>query len=397
MTDGTDATSAGDDQRLVERLVSELVSANGDTDESTFLGAQFDAGLAWVHNPVGTGGLALAPNLQDIIDSTLQRAGRLSSWLRNPMGIGMVGPALAVHGTETQRRHLRSIFTAENIWCQLFSEPGAGSDVATLATRAVRDGGDWVVDGQKVWTSLADQARFGLLLARTDPDVPKHNGMTAFILDMHAAGIEVRPLRQMNGGAEFCEVYLTDARVPDSARVGGVGEGWGVAVTTLMNERISIGGVVEARGSGPIAAALDVWTSEPRVDQARRDELLALWVEAEVLRLGNMRAQQLRDSGTPGPEGSVLKLGGALLSRRIHSFAVSLRGAAGMLGAGYDGAAPEGDLVDAFLFSQSTTIAGGTTEIMRNIIGERVLGLPGEPRADRGIPWNQIPKGGARA
>ncbi len=188
------------------------------------------------------------------------------------MGIGMVGPTIVAHGTDEQRAMLRSIWTAEEIWCQMFSEPGAGSDVATLATRAVRDGDVWVVNGQKVWTSLAHRARWGMLLARTDPDVPKHAGLTAFVVDMHAPGVEVRPLRQMTGGADFNEVYFTDVQVPDDARLGGLGEGWHVAVTTLMNERVSIGGVVAPRGSGPIGGALSAWeqASDPQPGAPRR-------------------------------------------------------------------------------------------------------------------------------
>jgi alkylation response protein AidB-like acyl-CoA dehydrogenase len=303
------------------------------------------------------------------------------------MGIGMVAPTLHAHGTPEQRRHLRPIFTAEEIWCQLFSEPGAGSDVATLSTRAVRDGDEWVIDGQKVWTSLAHAASYGLLLARTDPDVPKHAGITAFIVDMHAPGVEVRPLRQITGDAHFNEVYFTSARVADADRIGGVGEGWRVAVTTLMNERVSIGGVVQPRGSGPIATAVAAWKETVSPDAARRDQLMKLWTEAEVYRLGNMRAQQLREAGTPGPEGSVLKLGNALLGQKIASFTVDLRGPAGLLDDGVAGVAY------GFLGSQASTIAGGTSEVMRNILGERVLGLPGEPRADKDVPWSQIPKG----
>jgi alkylation response protein AidB-like acyl-CoA dehydrogenase len=275
----------------------------------------------------------------------------------------------------------------------LFSEPGAGSDVATLATRAVRDGDEWVVNGQKVWTSAAHDASWGLLLARTDPDVPKHEGLTAYILDMHAPGVEVRPLRQITGDSHFNEIYLTDVRIPDDLRVGDVGGGWRVALTTLMNERVSIGGSVEPRESGPIAIALTIWRRRGGT-AVQRDELARLWVEAEVQRLGKIRAQQARERGTPGPEGAVLKLAGALLAQRITSFAVDLLGPDGMLNAaGYGGGYDADDPVVAFLGTQGFTIAGGTSEIMRNILGERVLGLPGEPRVDRDVPWRDIPKG----
>jgi len=391
-----DTTTVPPDERArVAALTDELLAGHGHDSEATFLGAQFDAGLAWVHFPPGRGGLGLAPKLQEVVDGRLEQAGRRSSWTRNPMGIGMVAPTLVAWGSEGHQAHLRRIWTAEDLWCQLFSEPGAGSDVATLATRAVGDGDEWVVDGQKVWTSLAHRARWGLLLARTDPDVPKHAGLTAFILDMEAAGVEVRPLRQMSGDATFNEVYLSGVRIPDALRVGPVGEGWRVAVTTLMNERVSIGGNVEPRGSGPIADLLDVWQARRAlVAGAERDRVARLWVEAEVLRLGNLRAQQLRQAGTPGPEGSVLKLGGALLVQRIAEAAVDLLGPEGTLHdyrlPSYGGA---GGPVGTFLAAQGATIAGGTTQIMRNIVGERVLGLPGEPRADKDVPWSAIPKG----
>ncbi len=397
-----------DVQARVARLIADNAAA--DADERTFLGAQFDAGLARIQNRIGDGGLGLPARLQEHVDEALEAVGRRYPWLRNPMGIGMVGPAIAAHGTAEQRQLLRAAFTAEEIWCQLFSEPGAGSDVATLATTAVRDGDEWIINGQKVWTSLAHRAKRGLLIARTDPDVPKHVGITAFIVDMHAPGVEIRPLRQMSGGAEFNEVFFTDVRVPDANRVDAEGKGWTVAVTTLMNERVSIGGVVEPRNSGPIGLALKVWETylagvgaggggvagqvggDGRGD-ARRDELMKLWVEAEVLRLGNIRAQARRELGTPGPEGSVLKLGGALLSQRIAHFTVSAMGPAALLHDGYALGRQDGDPVSSFLGAQASTIAGGTSEVMRNILGERVLGLPGEPRVDRDVAWSAIPKG----
>jgi alkylation response protein AidB-like acyl-CoA dehydrogenase len=310
----------------------------------------------------------------------------------------MCGPAIVVHGTAEQRaRHLRPIFTAEELWCQLFSEPGAGSDVATLATRAAWDGSDWVVNGQKVWTSWGSVADYGLLIARTDPDVPKHDGLTAFLVDMHGPGVEVRPLRQMTGEAEFSEVYFTEARLPDAARLGAIGEGWRVAITTLMNERVSIGGGVEPRSSGPIAEALAAWRSSTGHSEVERDGLTSLWVQAEVLRLAKVRAQQLRTSaGTPGAEGSLLKLGSALLSQEIRSFVVDLLGEQGMVA--YDPADPphareSGNPAAQLLWSPSATIVGGTSDVMRGIIGERVLGLPKEPSADKGLPWRSIPRG----
>jgi alkylation response protein AidB-like acyl-CoA dehydrogenase len=392
-----DVVEAEGRQEVAAR-VEELIRAHADADEVEFLGAQFDAGLAWVHFPVGAGGLGLRPALQVEVDDRLRAASRKYDWMRNPMGIGMIGPVLAAWGTEEQRAHLRRIFTAEDIWCQLFSEPGAGSDVATLATRAERRDDSWVVDGQKVWTTAAHRARFGLLLARTDPDVPKHRGITAFVVDMRAPGVTVRPLRQMSGAADFNEVYLDDVVVPDTARVGDVGRGWDVAVSTLANERVSIGAVVGPRGSGPISFVVDGWRGieDPARDRARLDQVMRSWIDAEVLRLSSLRAAEARARGAAGPEGSILKLAQALWTQRMMNTRVALTGAQGMLVPTYDGS------VDAFedpqlyfLRAQATTIAGGTTEIMKNILGERVLGLPAEARVDRDLAWRDIPKSGS--
>jgi alkylation response protein AidB-like acyl-CoA dehydrogenase len=385
------SSEPSEDEHFVRGLTRALIRDHADDTETNFLGAQFDAGLAWVHWAVGDGGLGLPPGLQRHIDEELEVVGRRVPWRRNPMGVGMVGPAIAVHGTPEQRRlHLRPIFTAEDIWCQLFSEPGAGSDVATLATSAAHMDDGWIVNGQKVWTSAGNEARFGLLLARTDPRAPKHKGLTAFILDMSTPGVEVRPLRQMTGRANFSEVYFTDAQLGDRSRIGEPGGGWGVAVTTLMNERVSIGGVVEPRGSGAIGAATSAFRTSSAAERYR-DSFLRLWVRAEVQRLGNVRAQQSRLQGTPGPEGSILKLAAALLDQEIQSLTISLLGPDGMLGDGYGPERPqEGSSAEAFLQAQCSTIAGGTSEIMRSIIGERILGLPREPQVDKQLPWNEI-------
>jgi alkylation response protein AidB-like acyl-CoA dehydrogenase len=291
------------------------------------------------------------------------------------------------------------LFSGEEIWCQMFSEPGAGSDVAGLSARAVRDGEEWIVNGQKVWTTLAHVARFGIVLVRTDPEQVKHKGMTMFVLDMHAPGVEVRPLVQATGEAEFNEVYMTDVRIPDRERLGDTGEGWGVSLTTLMNERVSIGGQVSPRGSGVIAVAVKEWKRRQQAhDAVARDALLRLWIDAEVNRLTNMRASQSRRMGTPGPEGSVGKLAMAGLNQRIMSFVMDLMGPEALLyPSGYTMERPTSamDLSNpqkAFLRVQANSIEGGTTNIMKNILGERVLGLPGEPRADKELPWSQVPR-----
>jgi len=306
------------------------------------------------------------------------------------------------HGTEAMRhRLLRRMFTGEEAWCQLFSEPGAGSDLAGLATRAVRDGDEWVITGQKVWNTLAHIADRGMLVARTDPEAPKHKGLTYFALDMHAPGVEVRPLRQMTGEAEFNEVYLTEVRVPDDDRVGEVGEGWRVAMTTLSNERTTIGGGTgpPLRGSGSIGEALRIWQSGgTRRDPVARDRLTRLWIEAEVLRLTNLRASDNRKAGNPGPEGSIAKLMFAEVNKRVYELCLDLLGAEAMVGYDYTMrraetlglVGPAGSARTMFIRSRANSIEGGTSEIQRNILGERILGLPGDVRVDKEMPWSRV-------
>jgi alkylation response protein AidB-like acyl-CoA dehydrogenase len=250
-----------------------------------------------------------------------------------------------------------------------------------------------------VWTTLAHLARWGMLVARTDPDQAKHKGLTYFVVDMHASGVEVRPLRQMTGEAEFNEVYFTDVRIPDSERLGEVGEGWRVSLTTLMNERVSIGGTVTPRGSGPIGEALKLWARRSGSDRdpVLRDRLTRMWIEAEVNRLTNIRASQNRQKGTPGPEGSTAKLAFAESNKRIYELCLDIMGPTGMLYGSYQMTRPElanyADTVQkAFLRARANSIEGGTSEIMRNILGERVLGLPGDVRVDKDRPWAEVPR-----
>ena len=287
-----------------------------------------------MHFPVGHGGLEVSPRYQKLVNERIGAAGGPTPFFVNPIGYGMCAPTVVVWGSEEQkRRYLRPLFTGEEIWCQLFSEPGAGSDFAGLAARGVRDGDEWVVNGQKVWTSLAHVSRWGLLVVRTDPEAVKHAGLTAFVVDMHAPGIDIRPLRQMTGDAEFNEVYFTDTRIPATAMLGAPGDGWRVSLTTLMNERVSIGGIIPPQGSGVIRQLVDVWNGLPpeRRDPAHRDELMRLWCRAEVLRLTNIRASVARTMGDPGPEGSIAKAASASLNKDVLSFAVTLLGADGML------------------------------------------------------------------
>jgi alkylation response protein AidB-like acyl-CoA dehydrogenase len=392
----------------VRRLLAD--SPPGRMPAEDFWGEQFDAGLAWVQFPVGRGGLGVDPRLQSIVDDELRAVDAPTNVYRNFMGVGMAGPTLVTWGSEElQDRLLRPLFRCDEIWCQLFSEPGAGSDVASLSTSAVRDGDEWIVNGQKVWTTLAHIARWGLLLARTDPDVPKHKGLTYFVVDMKSPGVEVRPLRQITGEAEFNEVYFTDVRIPDSSRVGPVGEGWTVATTTLMNERLALSGLsVTERGGGAVRQAVRLWNerAEPDRDPVLRDELLKLWCETEVVRLTSMRAQENLERGVPGPENSTTKLSMALNQQRIWELCMRLAGPASLLTGEYEmvqptamggdaGALGERDDVDVarcYLVTRGTSIGGGTTDIMRNILGERVLKLPGEPRNDKDVPWKLQPR-----
>lgn len=398
--------AAGESQDRAADLVHDLVDQLLDEchpkthDAVTFLGAQFDKGLAWVHFPEGYGGLGVNPKLQRIVSDRLSAAGAPNSMYRNPIGYGMCAPTVVTWGTDAQKqRYLRPLFTCEEIWCQLFSEPGAGSDFAGLAARGVRDGDEWVVNGQKVWTTLAHLSRFGLLVVRTDTEAVKHAGLAAFVVDMHAPGVEVRPLRQMTGEAEFNEVYFTDVRIPDSEMLGKPGDGWRVSLTTLMNERVSIGGTMPQKGSGTIQALTSTWANLPedRKDAATRDEVMKLWSRAEVLRLTNIRANQNRKMGDPGPEGSIAKMAFADLNKDIYAKAIDLMGAEGMLYGSYEMIRPETAMAfetmqKAFLRSRANSIEGGTTEVMKNILGERVLGLPGDVRVDREVPWSKVPR-----
>jgi alkylation response protein AidB-like acyl-CoA dehydrogenase len=326
----------------------------------------------------------------------------------NILGIGMGGPTVMQWGTEEQKhRYLLPIATNREIWCQLFSEPGAGSDVAGLATRAERDGDEWIVNGQKVWTTLAHIARFGMLVARSNPDLPKHKGLSYFVVDMHAPGVEVRPLVQITGDAEFNEVFFTDVRVPDSSRLGPVGDGWAVALTTLMNERVSLSGAGSVGGNFGGGGDIDqlIARHRPQRDPLARQRLARCFITARLIQWNNQRAAARRRSGAEaGPEGSITKLQQALYNQELQKLAVDLEGAEGMA---WDGPALKrservgrvaqadqsaAGVVRGFLRSQANTIEGGTSNIMRNILGERVLGLPKEPDVSRDLPWKDVPR-----
>jgi alkylation response protein AidB-like acyl-CoA dehydrogenase len=390
------------DEVRVGDLVDELLTSfpPADTDPKTFLGQQFDRGLAWVHFPEGHGGLDLSPKLQKVVDERVFAAGAPNAMHRNPIGHGMCGPTVAVWGSDEQkRRYLRPLFTGEEVWCQLFSEPGSGSDFAGLSATGIRDGDEWIVNGQKVWTTLAHLSKWGLLVVRTDPQAVKHAGLTAFVVDMQDPTVEIRPLRQITGEAEFNEVFFSDTRIAHSEMLGGPGDGWRVSLTTLMNERVSIGGSIPAKGSGTISALTQTWNRLPaeRKDPVSRDEVMKLWSRAEVLRLTNIRANQMRKMGDPGPEGSIGKMASADLNKDIYAEVMHLLGAEGLLYGSYEMVRPEtamgaDTLQKAFLRSRANSIEGGTTEVMKNILGERVLGLPGDVRVDRDVPWSDVPR-----
>ncbi|MFF5613755.1 acyl-CoA dehydrogenase family protein [Streptomyces albidoflavus] len=391
-------TDADDLRARTRALLADRPPAT--TSRADFLAARFDAGLAWVHYPEGLGGLGAARSLQSVVDAELAAAGAPDNDPRRiGIGLGMAAPTILAYGTEEQkRRFLRPLWLGEEVWCQLFSEPGAGSDLAALSTRAVLgDDGVWTVTGQKVWTSSAHLARWAILIARTDPAQPKHRGITYFLCDMTDPGVEVRPLRQITGEAEFNEVFLTEVRIPDAHRLGEVGEGWQVARTTLMNERVSIGGSTGGRESGMIAPLARTWRERPELrTHALHQRLVTLWVEAEVARLTGERLRQQLAVGQPGPEGSGLKLSFARLNQQISGLEVELLGDEGLLYDDWTMRRPE--LVDftgrgpgyRYLRSKGNSIEGGTSEVLLNIVAERVLGLPTEPRTDKDVAWKDL-------
>jgi alkylation response protein AidB-like acyl-CoA dehydrogenase len=362
----------------------------------------------------GTGGRGLDADQAAVVESVKDDYQLPRSF--SFMGLGLAAPTIRQWGSDDVKRKFLSGIAAGEQWCQLFSEPGNGSDVAGLATRAERDGDEWIINGQKVWTSGAQNAQWGMLIARTHPDQPKHKGITYFACDMHAPGVEVRPLRQMTGNAEFNEVFLTDVRIPDAWRVGPEGEGWSVAQTTLMNERVALSGGFGGAGrpgAGGRAAVTRTATQQAQAARARgrvgaddlvrrakelgawddrtwRDRITQLWIEGRVAGLNNQRAAAQRRVGQPGPEGSVGKLFQAEYNQRLTVASIDLMGAAGA-------AWPPDDQgtqgrVYGFLRARGNTIEGGTSEIQRNILGDRVLGLPREPDVSKDLPWKDVPR-----
>ncbi len=399
------------EEELRERVRALLDEVHPETTASIpFRQKQYEHGLAWVHFPEGHGGLGLSPKMNMVVFDEISKHSKVVH--HDPpasiIGIGMGAPVVLTYGTEEMKKTLLpKIFSGEEVWCQLFSEPGAGSDVAGLSSLAVREGDDWVVNGQKVWTTVAHLARWGMLLTRTNPDAPKHDGLSYFVLDMQAPGVEVRPLYQITGEAEFNEVFLNDVRIPHDRMLGKEGQGWRVAITTLMNERVAIGGGgSKKKGGGATAQLLKLWqgrkqgATTPAQEAMLRDRVTRAYIDNELLRLTSQRARASQKAGNPGPEGSVSKLAQAEINKRMWETAIDVMGADGLsFEAGYELRQSAGmpDSVEGlakyqFLRSRANSIEGGTSEIMRNILGERVLGLPGEPRVDKDVPWKDVPR-----
>lgn len=355
-----------------------------------------DAGWACIHWPRAYGGRDATP-----IESVIWT--QEESKFRTPpniylIGHGMAGPTLMIHGTaEQQQRWLPGMLSGEEVWCQLFSEPGAGSDLGGLRTSVVREGDYWVANGQKIWTTGAQFCDWGIMVARHDPNLPKHAGLTYFVVDMRSPGIEIRPITQIDGGQGFNEVFFTDVRIPDSNRIGEIGEGWRVAITTLMNERASVGALGgDVFGTADLldlAARVEVNGGPALGDAAVREKIASLHVVAKGIELTGRRIlSDLSQGKMPGPEASLMKLLGAKLIQDMACYAMDLQGEAGAM-AGKDDPLHHGRWQHLYLAISGFRIAGGTDEVLRNIIAERVLGLPSEARADKGIPFKDIPSG----
>jgi alkylation response protein AidB-like acyl-CoA dehydrogenase len=377
-------------------------------DAQAFLRELGKAGWAQPTWEVAHGGKGLSAEEAAVVEEEKNRYHAPRSF--DVLGLGLAAPTIREYGTDEQKAYYLSRMAQGERWCQLFSEPGNGSDVAGLATRAEKDGDEWVVNGQKVWTSGAHVSKWGMLIARSHPDQPKHKGITYFLLDMQTPGVEVRPLRQITGDAEFNEVFLSDVRIPDSARLGPEGGGWAVAQTTLMNERVALSsafGGGAAGGGAPPRRDAQAAPRRPRAgadeviarakangaweDPAVRDRLVKLWVEGKLSVYNMQRAMAVRRSGgQPGPEGSIGKLFSTTYNMKLQVASVDIMGMEATAWPADDAAA--GLRVRTFLRSRGNSIEGGTSEIQRNILGDRVLGLPREPDASKDLPWKDVPR-----
>jgi acyl-CoA dehydrogenase len=348
---------------------------------------KYDQNWACLHWPTEFGGRSATP-LQSIIWTQEESLFSAPSVEVFSLGHGMIGPTLMAHGTDDQKSaYLQRMARGDDIWCQLFSEPSAGSDLAGLRTSAIRDGDDWIINGQKIWTSAAQFCQYGMVITRTDPGVPKHDGLTCFILDLASPGVDIRPIKQANGEADFNEIFLTDVRISDANRLGDIGQGWRVTMTTLMNERVSLSG-----GFGMVQLFERLRTQARELglidDAGVRRQLADYYVRISALEHNNKRIITALSHGRePGPEGSIAKLVAAPMVQDMAGFGTNLQG---MLGAVID---TEYDFQKKYMSAPQYRIAGGTDEIMRNILAERVLGLPVEQRVDKGVPFNKIPSG----
>jgi alkylation response protein AidB-like acyl-CoA dehydrogenase len=351
-----------------------------------------DAGFAGLTWPKRFGGRELSPIFQVIFNQE-EEDYAISRGLFE-IGLGMCIPTMMAYAKPEQLdRYVRPALRGQEVWCQLFSEPAGGSDLAALRTRAERDGDDWVINGQKIWTSGAHLSDFGIIVVRTDPNVPKHEGLSFFFLDMKSPGIEIRPIHQMSGTRHFNEVFFTDVRVPDAQRLGGVGQGWKVSITTLMNERLAVGEVARPDVDDLLTLARSVTIDgEPAIRSSAVREKIAHWyARSQGLKFTRFRTMTALSRGeTPGPENSIAKLVNASKLQDIASFGLDLMGEAGLV-VDEDLAAAYAMFQSALLSSPSARIAGGSDEIMRNIIAERVLGLPQDIRVDKDIPFNKLP------
>jgi acyl-CoA dehydrogenase len=375
---------------LDERDDSDTIQAAKDWQKK-----KADAGWACLTWPTEYGGQG-ATSIQSVIWNQEEARYKTPPNIYG-IGLGMCGPTIMTHGTDAQRqRWLPEMLSGVKVWCQLFSEPAAGSDLAGLRSTAVREGDDWIINGQKIWTTGAQYCDWGIIVVRSDPNVPKHSGLTYFVVDMHSPGIEIRPITQINGGRGFNEVFFTDVRIPDNQRLSEVGNGWAVAITTLMNERASIGG---GGGGGSVRDLLELAKGvdidgQPALEQsAIREKIATFYTRSKGLKLtGNRTLSALSQGKTPGPESSLGKLVGGRLAQEMSAFAMGLQGAAGALND--PAASPQsGEWQERYLSIPGLRIAGGTDEILRNIIAERVLGLPPEARADKGVAFRDIPTG----
>ena len=375
---------------LDERDDSDTIQAAKDWQKK-----KADAGWACLTWPTEYGGQG-ATSIQSVIWNQEEARYKTPPNIYG-IGLGMCGPTIMTHGTDAQRqRWLPEMLSGVKVWCQLFSEPAAGSDLAGLRSTAVREGDDWIINGQKIWTTGAQYCDWGIIVVRSDPNVPKHSGLTYFVVDMHSPGIEIRPITQINGGRGFNEVFFTDVRIPDNQRLSEVGNGWAVAITTLMNERASIGsggGGGSVRDLLELAKGVDI-DGQPALEQsAVREKIATFYTRSKGLKLtGNRTLSALSQGKTPGPESSLGKLVGGRLAQEMSAFAMGLQGAAGALND--PAASPQsGEWQERYLSIPGLRIAGGPDEILRNIIAERVLGLPPEARADKGVAFRDIPTG----